>query len=126
MGYWVSCPCLVLCPIDYRLRGEGGRNVDDQLTEAGLELPTDVVNRRTAGIFGWIIGYFIGIWLLGFSVRGILCTFIQLKIGAREKWLLSLLMTAFTWVLIYGFFDRVLHVPFPPGQLFVWLNLYAL
>jgi hypothetical protein len=81
------------------------------------------VNRRTAGIFGWIVGYFVGIWLLGFSLGVPLCTFIQLKIFGREKWPLSLIYTASAWALIYGIFDRVLHVPFPTGYLFEVLGI---
>jgi hypothetical protein len=103
--------------------GKESKIADDHLTEAGPELPIGVVNRRTAGIFGWLVGYFIGIWLLGFSFGVPLCTFIQVKIFGREKWLLSLTYTAFAWALIYGIFDRVLHVPFPTGQLFIWLGL---
>ena len=96
---------------------------DDLLSPIGPELPIGVVNRRTAGIFGWIASYFVGIWLLGFSFGVPLCIFIQLKIGYREKWPLSLILTIFAWAFIYGLFDRVMHVPFPTGQLFLWLKL---
>jgi hypothetical protein len=89
----------------------------------GPDLPAEVVNRRTAGIFGWIVGYFVGIWLLGFSFGVPLCTFIQLKIFGREKWPHSLIYTAAAWVLIFGIFDRVLHVPFPTGYLFEALGI---
>jgi TctA family transporter len=87
------------------------------------DLSAHVVNRRTAGIWGWIVGYFAAIWLLGFSFGAPFCTFIQLKISGREKWLHSLIYTAFAGALVYGIFDRVLHVPFPPGYLFVLLGI---
>jgi TctA family transporter len=118
----VSFPVLALAIfqsiIDFM--GKGGKSSDDNM--ARQELPIGVVNRRTAGIFGWIIGYFVAIWLFGFSIGGPLCTFIQLKIGSREKWPLTLILTVFAWVFIYGLFDHVLHVPFPQGQLFLWLK----
>ena len=104
------------------LMGKGDRSGDDHKGEAGSELPTDIVNRRTAGIFGWIIGFFVAIWLFGFSIGGPLCTFIQLKIGYRERWPLTLILAGFSWVFIYGLFDRILHVPFPEGQIFLWLK----
>jgi hypothetical protein len=107
--------------MDFREKGDRGGS--DHAEEAGPEIPVDVVNRRTMSIFGWIIGYFAAIWLLGFSVGVPLCTFVQLKFGSREKWLLSLIMTAFAWAFIYCIFDRVLHVPFPTGQLLLWLGL---
>jgi hypothetical protein len=76
-----------------------------------------------AGIWGWIIGYFVAIWLLGFSIGGPLCAFIHLKIASREKWLISIILTAIVWAVIYGAFDRCLHVPFLTGDLLVWLKL---
>ncbi|MEW6671936.1 MAG: tripartite tricarboxylate transporter permease [Thermodesulfobacteriota bacterium] len=85
------------------------------------ELSDDETKRRTRAIFFWIFGYFTAIWLFGFSVGVPLSTFLHLKIGAREKWSLSLILTACAWGLIYGIFDRILHVPFPEGQLFLWL-----
>jgi len=121
----IGFPVLALAIVQFIMdfMGKGRKSSDDQLTKAGPELPVDVVNRRTMGIFGWVLGYFVAIWLLGFSIGGPLCTFIQLKIGARERWLLILVLTGFTWVLIYGLFDRILHVPFPKGQFFLWLKL---
>jgi len=29
------------------------------------------------------------------------------------------------WAFIYCIFDRILHVPFPPGQLLLWLKLVS-
>jgi TctA family transporter len=103
--------------------GKGNRRVGGHRVATGPDLPAEVVNRRTAGIFGWIVGYFVGIWLLGFSFGVPLCTFIQLKIFGREKWPHSLIYTAAAWVLIFGIFDRVLHVPFPTGYLFEALGI---
>ncbi len=120
----IGFPVLALAILQFimDLMRKGDRSGDDHKLQAGPELPAHVVNRRTIGIFGWILGYFTGIWLLGFSMGGPLCAFIQLKIGTREKWTLTLILTGLTWVFIYGLFDRVLHVPFPEGQLFFWLQ----
>jgi TctA family transporter len=103
--------------------GKENRRSGDRLGETGSGLPTGVVNRRTAGMFGWIASYFVGIWLLGFSLGVPLCTFIQLKIFGRERWPHSLIYTASVWALIYCIFDRVLHVPFPTGYLFEALGI---
>jgi hypothetical protein len=91
--------------------------------EAGPDLPTDVVNRRTASIFGWILGYFVTIWLFGFVIGIPLCTFIQLKMGYRERWPISLILTALTWAFIYGLFKVLLHVSFPPGLFLQLLDI---
>ena len=104
---------------DFRLRRSSGAPVDHAV-EMEPEIPRTVVRRRTAEIFSWLVGLFVGIWLLGFPIGGPLCTFIQLKFGYREKWPITLMLTGFTWILIYGLFDRILHVPFPAGWLFGW------
>lgn len=92
--------------------------------EAGpeLELPASVVHRRTAGIILWIFAFFVVIWLLGFSYGVPLNTFLYLKLAGREKWPITILLTATTWIFFYGLFEYSLHIPFPEGQLFAWLR----
>jgi hypothetical protein len=90
--------------------------------EEESEMPREVVNRRTAGMFGWIVGYFVAIWLLGFPVGGSLCSFLQLKFGSKEKWFMTIILTAGLWAFIYVLFQRLLHVPFPDGYLFELLG----
>ena len=106
------------------LTGRGGGKKATHGTEADVEmkLSREVVNRRTAGVFGWIIGWFVVIWLLGFTLGTPLCTFLELKVGERESWPLTLFLTGAAWAFIYGVFGLLLHVPFPVGQLFLWLR----
>ncbi|HME46477.1 MAG TPA: tripartite tricarboxylate transporter permease, partial [Syntrophorhabdales bacterium] len=93
-----------------------------EMEELETELPRQVVNRRTANVFMWTFAWFVSIWLFGFNIGAPLCTFIQLKIGEREGWLLTLLLTATAWAFIYFGFDLLLHVPFPKGQIFIWMK----
>ena len=81
------------------------------------EIPAHVANRRTADMFGWIIVYFLAIWLLGFPVGGTLCSFLQLKFASKEKWPITIILTVGLWAFVYLLFERTLHVPFPPGYL---------
>jgi hypothetical protein len=126
----VGFPCLGLAIIQFikdlkTKENKSGEDLDP-LSLARSEVPIDVVNRRTAGIIVWIVAYFVGIWLLGFSFGVTLCTFIQLKIGYREKWPITLILSAITFLFIDGFFGRILHVPLYPGQLFAWLKFSPL
>ena len=84
-------------------------------TEAAL------VRQRTISITGWILGFFAVIWLLGFSIAVPLVTFLYLKLGAGEKWPITVILTMLAWVSFYGLFDYTLHVPFPEGLLWEWL-----
>ena len=85
--------------------------------------PAGVAARRTAGIMGWIAGFLAAIWLLGFAIGGTLLTFLSLKVGSRERWPITLALTAGAAAFVYFVFERALNVPFPPGELFVWLGL---
>lgn len=130
IGFPVFALAIVQFSLD--LMGRGGKSDDKHRAEAetelpaGAELPKDVVNRRTAGVFGWTFGWLAALWLFGFTIGAPLCTFLQLKVGEREKWPLALILTATAWAFIYGVFDCLLHVPFPKGQFLVWLKQLSL
>ena len=83
--------------------------------------PPDVV-RRTAAICGWILGMYAAIWLVGFSLATLVTTLLYLR-AARERWSLSVGLSLAGFAFVYGLFEKGLGVPFPPGQLFVWLRL---
>jgi hypothetical protein len=97
--------------------------IDENAEQDEIDVPRDVAVRRSLIIFGWILVYFLGIWLFGFALGGALCSFVHLKFGAREPWPITLAMTFIAWATIYFFFDGLLHTPFPPGKIFDWLNL---
>jgi hypothetical protein len=82
-----------------------------------------VARRRTINIFSWILGYVVSIWLIGFGYSVPLLVFLYLKVQSREKWPLSIALTASAWLFFWALFDRLLHLPFPEGQLFSWLGL---
>jgi hypothetical protein len=128
---WVlGFPVLAFAAVQFvlDLTGRGAAKKETHWLEADVEmkLPRKVVNRRTAGIFGWTFGWLVAIWLFGFTIGAPLCTFIQLRIGERERWSLALLLTGISWAFIYGVFKLFLHVPFPVGQFFLWLKQLSL
>jgi hypothetical protein len=77
--------------------------------------------RETVKISAWIAGYFVAILLLGFSVAIVVMTLLYLKL-AKERWLMTLVLTLFAWASFYGLFVYLLHVPFPEGLLVAWLR----
>jgi TctA family transporter len=80
--------------------------------------------RRTASIGAWTVGFFVAIWLLGFTIATPLLVFLYLKVVSRENWLFSLIFAGVGWAFVYGLFIRVLHFPFPVPQLFFWLGIW--
>ena len=82
-----------------------------------------LARRRTLNIFSWMLGFFVGVWLLGFFLAVPLLVFCYLKVQAREGWVLSAALTGIAWLILWGLFDRLLHLPFPEGQIFTWMGL---
>ncbi len=122
---WViGIPVLVFAAIQLvlELMGRSARIDPKEKVETETGLPQKVVNKRTAGVFAWTFGWFAGIWLFGFTVGAPLLTFIQLKLGEREKWPLTIALTVTVWAFVYVIFVRFLHVPFPKGEVFIWLK----
>ncbi len=87
------------------------------------EISPEETRRRTLAISAWVVGFFVSIWLLGFVWSSMVATFLYLKFGARENWFMSIILTAVAYAFFAGIFDLALHLPFPPGELFVWLGL---
>ena len=108
----------VLCVI---LRPEARVATQDfQLSD---HLPPDVTLRRTVAAFGWIVGFFAAIVMLGFLVAIPLFMLAYLRLQGKEGWTLSVVLTAAVWAAFYGLFDQLLHLPFPDGWLLTWLGL---
>jgi TctA family transporter len=85
--------------------------------EGALDIPPEVATRRTLAIIGWTLGFFVMIWLLGFTYAVPVVMILYLKFAGREKWPMTLIVTFFTWLFFHGLFERALNVPFPEGLL---------
>jgi TctA family transporter len=121
----IGFPVLALAgaQLFFDLAGKGSKSsFGGSPADATLELPPEVVQRRTANICGWIIGFLLAIWLLGFLLAVPITIFLYLKVGARENWPISLVLTLLGWAFFYGLFDYSLHLPFPEGKLLIWLG----
>src|SRR5688572_27712935 len=118
----IGIPVLALAAILLVVQLAGKDRLPDRVPEVDAGIPPDVMARRTGEIFGWIVGYLAAIWLLGFTLGGTLCTLLALKLGGRERWPITLVITAGVAAFVYFVFERGLKVPFPPGELFAWLG----
>jgi TctA family transporter len=87
-------------------------------SEGTFQVSPATAARRTSAIISWIVGFFIAIWLLGFSYAVPLAMVLYLKLAGREKWAITAIMTLCTWVFFYLLFERTLNVPFPDGLIF--------
>jgi len=118
----IGIPVLALAVLQLALELAGKAKVPSA-SDAGPGPPPGEAARRTVATFGWVGGYLAAIWLLGFALGGTLSAFLMLKLGSRERWPITIAITAGAAALIHFLFVRALHVPFPPGKLFTWLGV---
>ena len=113
---------LALFQLAKDLRGRKEASAPQFEGEAKIEVSPEVATRRTLTILGWTVGFFIAIWLLGFSYAVPLTMVLYLKFAGREKWPITAIMTVCTWGFFYLLFQRMLNVPFPDGLIFDWFK----
>jgi hypothetical protein len=114
--------CLALAEVLWVVFGSsaGAKAADFKLTQ---DQPPEVVRRRTLVATGWIGGFFAAIMLLGFPIAVPLLVVAYLRFEGKESWLFSGAFALMVWGAFYGLFERLLHLPFPPGWLLEWLGL---
>jgi hypothetical protein len=95
----------------------GGGSIDmDEVYNTQLESNVEV--RRTLLFFGWFIGGAVAIWLLGIVIALPVLVLLYTLIEGKESWTTSLVMTACTYVLIWGLFEYMLETRWPAGLVF--------
>jgi len=97
--------------------------VDRQLS---ADVDEATANRATLVAFGWVIGFFALILFLGFPIAISLFVFCYAKFQGKEKWGVSLALTFFSWLIFWGLFIRLLHIPFEDGLLQEGLQLLGI
>jgi len=126
---WViGIPMLILAIVQvfFDLKGierkqEDAAPVDFQFAQTAVE--PAVARRRAIIMFTWFFGFFLAIWLIGFSLTIPLMVFGYMYVQSKEKLWLSLTLTAIAWVFFYSLFVRLLTLPFPDGMIFTWLGV---
>jgi len=104
------------------LFGKQKKAVEDHGIEADEEIAPELVRQRTIAVISWTVGFFLAIWLLGFSIAVPLMILLYLKIAGKESWLMTAQVTFFSWLFYWGLFEKLLNVPFPEGLLLSWIS----
>ena len=98
-----------------------GAPMDFQFQQTNV--PEGEARKRTFTMFGWMLGFFLMIWLVGYVVAIPLMVFTYLKFQSGETWLLSTVLTAIAFVFFYTLFVRLLNLPFPAGVVQTMLGI---
>jgi hypothetical protein len=123
----IGVPCLILAILTFGMElFRSTRSVASENflpAESAHAIAPDEARNRTIIIAGWIVGFFLIIWFLGFTIASALATFLYLKFSGEERWLTSIALAFIAWGFFYGMFDYALHLPFPKGVIFDWMNI---
>lgn len=92
----------------------------------GPALTPEAIRRRVVAICGWILIFFLGIWLLGFKVGSLFLTFAFLKFTASEKWSVSAAVAVGIYLFFLVVFDLALKVPLGNGFVADYFDLDSL
>jgi hypothetical protein len=118
----IGIPAFLLCVIQLVLDIFRSKASDDPDDVRGLmDLPVDssvpmlVVMQRAANIFGWILGFFAAIWIIGFIISVPLFIILYLGLQARERISLTLIYAGIMLLFLLVVFHYVLHIPWPAG-----------
>jgi hypothetical protein len=78
-------------------------------------LPRGTILARAAMFFGWLLAIMGGMAVIGLIPTVPLFIVAYMRIEGRERWGLVLPLAAAMTLFIYGLFDRLLAVPWPPS-----------
>ncbi|HET9917057.1 MAG TPA: tripartite tricarboxylate transporter TctB family protein [Candidatus Binatia bacterium] len=129
--YAIGIPMLICAIIQFILDLKGvkakesadGTPMDFQFQQT--EVSAADVRKRTLTMFGWMLGFFLMIWLLGYVIAIPVMVFSYLKFQSNESWMLSTTLTVIAFVFFYTLFVKLLTLPFPEGLLITRLGLGA-
>jgi hypothetical protein len=83
----------------------------------------EAIRWRTMGIVAAIVGFPVAVWLVGFTLAILLVTFLYLKIAARERWRISLILSVSASLIFHVVFALALGIPMPDGALLAPLEI---
>lgn len=123
----IGIPMIILAIIQVILDLKGIESKQDDSAPVDIIRTTTVepkiAFRRTVNAFGWFLGFFFGIWLVGFSITIPAMVFSYMYFQGKEKFMLSAILTGCAWVFFNTLFVRLLNLPFPDGLILTWLGL---
>jgi uncharacterized membrane protein YfcA len=127
----VGIPMLILAAIQVILDLKGVKS--KQSSDGAPPTPMDfqftqdvepaIAKKRAITMFGWLLGFFVAVLLVGFSIAIPLMMFSYMKFQGKESWVLSLVLTAIAFIFYYALFVKLLNLPFPEGLLLPWFGL---
>jgi hypothetical protein len=103
--------------LSFRPRGTSGVE-----KAPGAEALMNAAGADWRAAIGWMGAFFALLWLAGALVTVPLFALVYLTLVPRRSLVLAGTYALVSWGFVYGVFDRLLHVPLPPGRLLAALG----
>lgn len=122
----VAIPLMLLALLQLALELFGKPEaIADRLIEA--EFSNDVspaeARRRALVTFSWIALFVLFVYVVGFPLSVPLFLFLYLRLQSKVSWSFSIVLTGLAWSAFYVLFERLLKLPFAPGEVQTWLGI---
>jgi TctA family transporter len=104
-------------PLPTRGRGETTQKIHMDIESRISHLPTALKLARGALFFGWMAAFLGAMAMIGLIATVPIFIIAYMRLEGRERWSLTLPMAATMTLFIYGLFDRLLAIPWPPSLL---------
>ena len=86
------------------------------------EIDPKVMASRALGIILWMLGSAGILWIVGLKFGIPFWMFLFLRFQSKEKIWVALVLSVAGFLFLVGFFDRVVHVPWPDSQFTHWFG----
>lgn len=96
-----------------------GAVVTQSETDRGKEGGSNLRGYMTA--WSWMVGFVLGIYLLGLVIAGGVFVFSYSK-SHGTNWIISTVLTVLTFAFAYGVFEVALRMPLYKGLLLTWVG----
>lgn len=110
----IGIPALVLAA--YQLQSDWRKPVKSESDLEGAN--NSEKTRRELGSGLWVVGCFVLIWLVGFTIGLPVYAYAYAKVRGKEGWLISLVPAAIAFLVLWVLFVNFLHIPLYQGILF--------
>jgi hypothetical protein len=121
----IGVPLFILTLVQLVRELKGGQKKNDKIYDIAPDESTSprVVYKKAAKFLGWMLGLYLGIWLVGFKLAFFLFFVSFVRFDGRRSWLIALSFSALTVLVAIFFYGKIFGVHWPKGQLETYITL---
>ena len=90
---------------------------------ADRDLPRRTVYLRGLRVLAWLLGFYLGIWVVGAKIASIALSVAFLRIEGKANWLLTFLITLIAVYLLFFHLTTLLEIFWPSPLIRRWIRI---